>query len=220
MPVIAFANSKGGVGKSTSALVLAQVLAHHHSGVTLIDADPNQPLQRWATGDSDRVPGNLTVVPSVTEDTILDAIDAAASRDPFVLIDLEGSRNVAVSYAIGRSDLVVIPMQGSQLDADQAAAVIQLVQREERAFNRTIPYVVLFTRASIIKARDATHVRRELAEHKIPTLDVELTERSAYRTIFQIGGSIYDLTTAEVSNPTAAIDNAEAFAEAVTKMLG
>ena len=47
MPVIAFANSKGGSGKTTSALLLAQALAAHRP-TTLIDADPRHPITTWA----------------------------------------------------------------------------------------------------------------------------------------------------------------------------
>lgn len=220
MPVISFANSKGGVGKSTSALVLAQVFAKHNSSVTLIDADPNQPLKKWAMRDPERVPDNLHIVPDVNEDTILSSIDDASSKDAFVLIDLEGSRNITVSYAIGRSDLVIIPIQGSQLDADQGAAVIKLIEREKQAFSREIEYAVLFTRSSVIQARDVTHVRNQLSENNINVLPTELIERSAFRTIFQLGGSIYDLTSKETSNPQKAVANAEAFADSVVEMLG
>lgn len=219
MPVITFANSKGGVGKSTSALVLAHVLAHHNSSVTLIDADPNQPLNKWAQRDPSRVPKNLHIAANVNEDTILTAIDDAAQKHAFVIIDLEGTKNVTVSYAIGRSDLVLIPIQGSQLDADQGAAVIQLIEREKRAFNREIEYAVMFSRSSVIQARDVTHVRKQLAENLITVLPVELMDRSAYRTVFQIGGSIYDLTQKETSNPKKATDNAEAFTKCVTDLL-
>lgn len=220
MPVISFANSKGGVGKSTSALVLAQVFAQHNSSVTLIDADPNQPLKKWAVRDPERVPSNLSIVPDVNEDTILGAIDEASQRDAFVIIDLEGSKNITVSYAIGRSDLVIIPIQGSQLDADQGAAVIKLIEREKKAFGREIDYAVMFTRSSVIQARDVRHVRDQLADNEIKVLPVELVERSAYRTIFQLGGSIYDLTDKETSNPKKATDNAEAFTNAIVEMLG
>lgn len=219
MPVISFANSKGGVGKSTSALVLAQVLVQHGSSVTLIDADPNQPLKHWAERDPERVPKALNVIPDVNEDSILESIDTASERDAFVIIDLEGSKNITVSYAIGRSDLVVIPIQGSQLDADQGAAVISLIEREKRAFQRDIKYAVLFTRSSVIQARDVQHVRSELHGAQIPIIGAELMERSAYRSIFQLGGSLYDLTDKEVSKPKNAIENAEAYAQSIVRLL-
>ena len=85
MPVISFANSKGGVGKTTTLLALAQVFAHSGAGVTLIDADPNQPLIRWAERDPANVPTNLSILPHITEESIIGAMDEAAARDPFVL---------------------------------------------------------------------------------------------------------------------------------------
>ena len=48
MPTISFASSKGGAGKSTSAVLLATELAQHGTTVTIIDADPNQPVLRWS----------------------------------------------------------------------------------------------------------------------------------------------------------------------------
>lgn len=54
MPTISFASSKGGAGasskggagKSTSAVLLATELAVRGTTVTIIDADPNQPVTR------------------------------------------------------------------------------------------------------------------------------------------------------------------------------
>ncbi len=220
MPVIVFANSKGGVGKSTSAVVLAQVLAHRGASVSLVDADPNQPLSQWWQRDPTHIPANLTLLPNVTENTITDVIDQAAANSAFVIVDLEGSANMAVSYAIGRADLVLVPMQGSQLDADQSRRVIELIRREEKAFRREIPYAVFFTRTSpVIRSKDLSHIEADLKANAIRMLPVEMTERAAFRTIMQLGGTIYDLTTAEVSKPEAAIENAEAFARAVAALL-
>ncbi len=47
MPVIAFANPKGGSGKSTSALLLATELAVKGASVTIIDADPERWISQW-----------------------------------------------------------------------------------------------------------------------------------------------------------------------------
>ncbi|KYO51564.1 ParA family protein (plasmid) [Tistrella mobilis] len=219
MPVIALANSKGGVGKSTTALVLAQVFAAQGAGVTLLDADPNQPLGAWAARDPERVPALLRVVPDVTEENILDHIDSAAARDPFVIVDLEGTANMAVSYAIGRADLVLIPMRGSQLDADQGARVIKVIARQAQAFRRTIPYAVLFTCTSVLRGRDFRHIAASLQDAGIPILPAEMVERAAFRAIMQIGGTIYDLGPGDVANPEAAIENAEAVAAAVVDYL-
>ena len=80
MPVIVLCSTKGGVGKSTTALVLAQVYAAAGSSVTLIDADPNQPLATWASRFGDSVPQQLDVIGGIDEESILDAIDTAAEK--------------------------------------------------------------------------------------------------------------------------------------------
>jgi chromosome partitioning protein len=60
----------------------------------------------------------MTIVSDTDEDTIIERIEDAASKTPFVVVDLEGSASMAVVYAISQADFVVIPTQGSQLDAN------------------------------------------------------------------------------------------------------
>ena len=79
MAVISIFNNKGGVGKSTTALVIAQVLAHHGQQITQIDADPNQPQVTSAALAPDLVPKNLKVIGDVDESKILDVIDENAN---------------------------------------------------------------------------------------------------------------------------------------------
>jgi chromosome partitioning protein len=43
---------------------------------------------------------------------------------------------MTVAYAVSRADLVIIPTQGSQLDAKQATKAIKLIQQQERAFGK------------------------------------------------------------------------------------
>ena len=78
MPTIVFASPKGGVGKSTSALLLGCQLASNGATVTIIDADPNRPLARWAS--LPHKPANVTVIADVTEKTIVRVIDEEATR--------------------------------------------------------------------------------------------------------------------------------------------
>jgi chromosome partitioning protein len=119
MPTIVFATPKGGAGKSTSAVLLATELANRGGAVTVIDADPNKPVSQWARRSE--VPKGLTVEANVSEDTIIDQIEDAAHKSTFVIVDLEGTASVMASYAISRADLVIIPTQGSHLDAAESA---------------------------------------------------------------------------------------------------
>jgi chromosome partitioning protein len=218
MPTIVLASPKGGAGKSTSAIVLGCELARKGVAVTMIDADPNRPLSHWARRPGK--PAGLDVISGVTEETIIDEIEAAAARVPFVVVDLEGTASMMVAYAISRADLVVIPTQGSQLDASEAAKAIRLIRQQERAFGRRIPFSVLFTRTSAaIRPRTLQHIREEFAAHGVPTFETQMHEREAFRAIFSLGGTINDLSPAQVSNLEGAAANAQALASEVVGLL-
>lgn len=217
MPTIVFANPKGGAGKTTSALILATELARY-AGVTIVDADPNRPITDWA-----RLPGKpdaITVASDVGEETILDVIDEAAERTPFVIVDLEGTASTVVAYAIGRADLVLIPLQAKQLDGKQAARAIGLVERQQKAFRKTIPHAVLMTRTSTaIRSRGLRAILDQLRGHEVAVLDVELIERTAFDAFIAYGGTLEDLDPREVSGVDKAIANARAYAAAVIELL-
>ena len=217
MQVIVFASSKGGVGKTTSALTLSSVLAHHGAPTTLIDADPNAPLAVWSKRFTKGVPSGLSVKTAFRTD-VADIIDSAA--DPYVIVDLEGSRNEEVSVAIGRADLVLIPMKGNRLDADEAVNVIKVIRKQESIFRRAIPFRVFLSQTSpVIVDRGMRDICAQMRENGIPMLKTAMVERSAFKVPFALGGSIYDLNEREAKNPGAAVANAETFAQEVRDIL-
>lgn len=161
MPTIVFVSPKGGAGKTTSALALATQIAQRVN-VTVIDADPNHPIKSWSEGGE--TPSNMTIISDVTDKTIGDTIAEAAAKTPFVIVDLEGTAAAIVAYAIAEADFVVIPTQGSQLDAEQASRAFGLIRAHERGIQKhkpdyRLPYAVLFTRTSAaIQSRDTRHI--------------------------------------------------------------
>ena len=218
MPTIIFASPKGGVGKSTSATLLATELAERGATVTAIDADPNRPLSRWATRPGK--PETLTVISEVSEETIIDEIESAAQKTAFVIVDLEGTASMMVGYAMSRADLVIIPTQGSQLDAAEAVKAIRLVKAQEKAFKRIIPFAVLFTRTSAaIRPRSLQSIEAELAGQNVRMFGTQIHEREAYRAIFSFGGTLSGLDRKEVTNIRAAMVNARAFVAEVLAFL-
>lgn len=218
MPIITMASPKGGVGKSTAAVLLATQLAESGASVTIIDADPNKPVSRWAMRPGK--PHNLTLIDNVTEQTIIRTIDDAARKTAFVIVDLEGTASMMVVYAISRADLVVIPTSASLLDAVEAVAAVQLVQRQEEAFRIKIPCAVLFTKASAaIRTRTLASIEEELAQNDVPVFGTRLLEREAFRSLFSFGGTLSGLDPKNVRNIPSAVENAQAFAAEVICML-
>lgn len=239
MPIIAFANSKGGSGKTTSALLLACELAESKP-VTIIDADPRRPITSWAgqhpkqieAGQKDpkaeakrvqmasQVPANITVIPSAGENTIIDEIDAAAQNSVFVIIDLEGVASKLVSFALSQSDFVIVPMKEQKQDADAALDIILEVHRAMKVGRRKIPYAVLFTQTKYIKSRTARHVAMQLRNaENIDCFETEIDERDAYSAVFSTGGSVRALDRKKVNNLDKAIGNIESYTHEVISRL-
>lgn len=218
MPIISFANPKGGAGKTTSALLLAGELASRGASIAIIDADPERWITQW--GQLPGKPDSMTIISEVDEDNIVDHIEAASATAQFVIIDLEGTASLMVASAIGMSDLVIIPAQGASMDARGAAKTIRLIRNQERMTRRSILHSVLLTRTSAaVTSRALRHVRAQLDQAGIDVFSTAIVERAAYRDIFDYGGLLRDLDRSQISNLDRAHDNSQAFAgEVITKL--
>ena len=77
MAVVSVCSTKGGVGKTTLVICLADAVARQGGSVAIIDADPNGHVAAWRERAGPAC--TVAVVSDVTERTILDRIaDAAA----------------------------------------------------------------------------------------------------------------------------------------------
>lgn len=218
MPVIAFANPKGGSGKSTSALLLATELAVKGASVTIIDADPERWISQWA-----KLPGkpeNVAIISDVTEEGIVDAIDSAEREAAFVIVDLEGTASLLVANTIGMADLVVIPTQGSSMDAKGAAKTIRLIRNSEKLSRRRIAHAVLLTRTgAAVTSRALRNVQEQLQAGGIEIFETAIVERAAFKDLFDFGGTLSGLAAGQTSNLEKAMQNAREFAgEVISKL--
>jgi chromosome partitioning protein len=217
MPTIAFVSPKGGAGKTTSAFLLSMALSKLYD-VTIIDADPNHPIQTWASGG--KTPERLTIVSDVDEDTIIERIEDAATKTPFVVVDLEGTASKIVIYAISQADLVIIPTQGSQLDANEASRAIRVVLQSQKMTKTVTPYAVLLTRTNpAIRTRGLAHIQNGLIDAGIPVLQTELNQRDAFVAVFSFQQTLDGLNPDDVPNLDKAKLNVWEFVHEVVERL-
>jgi chromosome partitioning protein len=210
MPTIVFVSPKGGAGKTTAALLLASQLATRYD-VTVIDADPNRPIKSWSAGG--HAPARLAVVSDVDEENIIERIEEAAEKTPIVVVDLEGTAAKIVVLAVSQADLAIIPIQGSQLDAEQASRAIKVIKQREKMTGRPLPYAVLLTRTNpVIRTRTMSHIQKGLIEAGIPVMETELNDREAFRAVFSFRKTLQGLNPADVSNLDKAQENVEEYA--------
>ncbi|SER55156.1 ParA family protein [Rhizobium sp. NFR03] len=218
MPVITFANTKGGAGKTTAALILATELARAGNRVTVLDADPQRWISTWHD-ISGRVP-NIDVISEITMASIQGHIIENRRSTDYFVIDLAGARNSLLATAIGLSDHVLIPIQGCSMDAKGGAQVLELLAQLQKQAGVRIDHSVVLTRvSSLVTTRALQVVKGLLASRNVRVLETPIIERAAFRDVFDCGGTLQTMDPARVSNLDKARENARVFAEEVRRLV-
>jgi chromosome partitioning protein len=212
MHVLSFSNPKGGTGKSTTALLVAEQLSLAGKKVAIIDNDPSQNLLYWQSVREGRGLKKLfEVFPKSDPDTFDSLIADLQKNNDFTIVDMEGVKDLMASVVTMSSDLVVIPMQASPMDARNAASQLSIIKLAARHLKREIPHVFVFTRTN---ATIVTRLYRAIKEEmkNLPILDVNLVERAAYKHMHEDGSLLSELDPKIVSG----LDNASINAKQLT----
>jgi chromosome partitioning protein len=218
MPVISFANAKGGAGKTTAALLLATELAHQGYRVGILDADPQRWITQWH--ESSGPQHNIEVISEISVASIQGHLRELSRTADYTIIDLAGARDAIVTTAIGLSDHVMIPVQGCAMDAKGAAQILDLIALMESAGRLKIAHSVVLTRvASMVTTRALLAIKGLLSARGVNVMDTPIVERSAFREIFDCGGTLYSMDAARISNLDKAHENVQAFAAEVRRLL-
>ena len=187
MAVVSVCSTKGGVGKTTLVMCLADAFAREGGSVAIVDGDPNGHVASWRAraGEDCRV----AVHSEADETKIQDVIAQAAATYSLVFVDLEGAASQAVTYAIAESDLVLIPTKTSGMDLQEVFRTYEVVKRAEKMLKRPIPARVILTQMSPLLSRVAMHARSEIQTNAIPVLSTEIIHRAAYQSIHFTGAT-------------------------------
>ena len=223
MPVIAVSNPKGGAGKSTTTLLLATYLAQQGASVSVLDADPNQPIMDWKKNGASKT--TLNVVGGVRESNLMEILETQTTQ--FVFIDLEGTASLLVSRSIAMADFVIVPVQASAVDVRQAGKAIRAIRDEEKVAQRSsasrrIPFRVLMTRTPAPGAPVSSVQRQlevEIEAAGIPRFKTSLAERMAFKALFVERLTLPEMKDLRVGNLDAAYENVHQLAEELIGLL-
>lgn len=137
--IVVFANKKGGVGKSTCCIALADYLTLAKVPVVVVDADNFQPsIVDLREEDSHEfegeAPWQILSLDTSKKKTVLDGLDLYKQIPGTVLIDCPGNiSDDAVKYIYAAADVIVIPMDFSTMTVQATKSFAELLQRMKDA---------------------------------------------------------------------------------------
>jgi chromosome partitioning protein len=220
--IIVFANEKGGVGKSTLAFHCCAALCNAGYRVAAIDLDSRQRSLARALENREGTARRLKVkLPHPNYSTLLHQTGAALSQEiarigsnaDFVILDVAGHDSPIGRHAIALADTMVTPVNSSFVDIDllgqfdsltmelkRFGSFTRLVQelREVRDHRNKPPadWVVVRNRLRRSGSTNEARVGEALAMLSTKAgfrLAPSLGERVAYRELFLLGLTVFDL---------------------------
>jgi chromosome partitioning protein len=185
--IIGFLNQKGGVGKTTLAVHVADALARRKKRVLLIDADPQGSALDWAAS---RKGDPLFPVAGLPRSSIHKELPSLAKDYEAVIIDGPPRVYDVARSAIMACDLILIPVQPSPYDVWAAKEIIDLLH-EAAVYKPGLKSAFVINRkiANTALGRDVTEA---LAEYPVPVLKASVCQRIALAESAASGQTVFE----------------------------
>lgn len=185
--IVSFLNQKGGVGKTTLAVHVADALARRNKKVLLIDADPQGSALDWAAA---RVGEPLFPVAGLPRASIHKELPNLAKGYDVVVIDGPPRVYDVARSAIMASDLVLVPVQPSPYDVWAAKEIIDLIV-EATVFKPNLKTAFAINR-KIVNTALGRDVVEALSDYPIPVLAAAVCQRIAFAESAAFGQTVFE----------------------------
>lgn len=161
--LLSIVHTKGGVGKSTTALYLATAAQRRGLSVRLLDTDPQGTSLAWASDAAAAgEPLPFTVAYAEARDL------THPPHADLVIVDTPPGHAKVIDAAIDAADLVIVPTQPSPADIKRAWPTLEVTGHR--------PTAILLTRA-VLNRRLLADVRSELEDEGVAVLATPILDR-------------------------------------------
>jgi chromosome partitioning protein len=191
--VLTIAQQKGGSGKTTLAVNIAQTLVSQGKSVALLDTDPQGSLGRWFMARRDRV-GAGTGLEFGTASAWGVSYECEKLRkiNDFVIVDTPPKIDADLRPALREADLVLVPVAASQVDLWATEGVLELARRERR------DVMVVLNRITG-RARLTGDMIGEIKALEMPLAQAALGSRVVYAEALGLGLAAAEMGRASVA---------------------
>ena len=176
MRIVSFLQFKGGVGKTTLAVNLADELAHRNISTTLIDADPQGNATQWAGPQKLLFPVRFLLL--TRRNSLAWVRDVLKTRSEYVVIDTPAGTSLTFEVATLIADVLVVPCGPSSLDIDSAARTVKKARELRREDDRAHqPRIVLAPNRVDPATEEGAQIGEalvELGEHVAPPVNFDI----------------------------------------------
>ncbi len=178
MSTITLATTKGGAGKTTVAQMI--IGAIHQRGYTIgvIDTDANTTLSRWLTKSAMAIESKVVL----DESQVVDEIQKLGRKYDCVIVDTPAGYSQSTVFAMGSSDLVLIPLQLSHADVVEAEKTYRIARSTGQMTGNKIDTRLVFTNY-VPKTKIAKKVRRAVSDLDLPVMKTRLHHLVAYKDL-------------------------------------
>lgn len=222
MTVIALASSKGGCGKTTTALLLASTLAHRGKRVGILESDGAGNLMSWrATFERFGTPPRNIAVNCLNMSNPASHIRDEAADTDVLIIDLAGGASALYCTITQSANLVIVPLMVSSMDINGAAMTLTSLASCRNGRKNALEVVASISRYDPVSdGCDLETTLAKLAKIQLPVLPQRLDKRRMFKAMPSLPCTLHELDDAYRKDSWhKAIANAEAYTDAVVGRL-
>lgn len=201
--IIAFANQKGGSGKTTLSANLAVLWANSKYKVAVVDGDAQKSLTHWLDARKKYYGDEPTGIDSYSFDArnLNEDLKKIKRKYDFIIIDSPPSITFETIQIVKSSDLIYVPVQPSPIDLMATIPFLDIAKQERKKttviLNRVMPRA---------KLTDAMIMRLRYAGAKIARS--RISGKIIYAETFSVGRGVVDISiTSDASKEIINIGN-------------
>lgn len=192
MAIVAVANVKGGVGKTTIAVHLAVYLSRQGLSVCCVDTDPQSLASKWLAESG---PG-IALASLLTADDILE--ETGQLTQDWVIVDCQGNNSEVTRAVLLVADTVLVPCGPSPLDLLSTATTVRLA-KQARSVRQGGKPDVLIVPNRIQRTRLSADLPETLAQLQEPVYRGSLGLRQAFAQAYAEGRTVLDMSNSLAS---------------------